>query len=128
MKATITQRFTTRDPLGNQDVVYDVDCDCRFLFFCLRDPDAGGAWKAQYVKLVYEKDKVVPVDGKTVPTFLKEDLDKYPEGYRYLGAAQASLGHPVDPKLVTLGQHWGRMYGCMEKWLDGEDPGLHWDE
>ncbi|KAI9158975.1 Pea pathogenicity protein [Paramyrothecium foliicola] len=127
MKATITQRFTTAgESAESPPIVYDVDCDCRFLFFCLRD-DAG-AWKAQYVKLVYEKDKVCAVDGQKVPVFDEKILDKYPAGYKYLGAAQASLGHAVDPDLATLDErYWNKMYECMEAWLAGaRDPGLCW--
>ncbi|RSH95767.1 hypothetical protein EHS25_000859 [Saitozyma podzolica] len=71
MKATITQRLTM------QGIPFDIDCDCRFIFFCKLE---GKEWKAQYVKLFYEKDKVVPVDGKTVPDFPKEELAKYTQG------------------------------------------------
>ncbi|EEY21637.1 catabolic 3-dehydroquinase [Verticillium alfalfae VaMs.102] len=141
MKATITQRFTSVD--GGH--AFDVDCDCRFLFFCEaqpvvdisqphtkadapngkvfeggmksstgeaasddqqsdgaeattssetmerrsavdQEPNATGAtngnfqhqhqhhaqtaWKVRFVKLVYEKDRVVPVDGRSTPTRL----------------------------------------------------------
>ncbi|KAL2752329.1 hypothetical protein ACRALDRAFT_1072303 [Sodiomyces alcalophilus JCM 7366] len=111
MKATITQRFVS--PEG---VEYDVDCDCRFLFFCTyvngtaeensKDTESvggsGGQWKAQYVKLIYEKDRVVPVDGVNVPKFEQEELEKYPVGYRYLSVAQASLGYEIDTELPTV--------------------------
>ncbi|KAF3354858.1 Pea pathogenicity protein 2 like [Verticillium longisporum] len=194
MKATITQRFTS----VNGGPAFDVDCDCRFLFFCEAQPvsdigqphtkadapngkvvegemkpkpeegpsdeqqcdasaatissgtmedrsavdqevnatsgnvqhQAQTAWKVRFVKLVYEKDRVVPVDGRSAPTFPDEVLAKYPEGYRYLGAAQASLGYEVDTKLATVKDQdtWGRMYSCMENWLAGaKDPGLFWE-
>ena len=58
MKATITQRLTMKG------VPVDIDCDCRFIFFCKIE---DGEWKTQWVKLFYEKDKVVPVNGKDVP-------------------------------------------------------------
>ncbi|KAI0405621.1 hypothetical protein F4802DRAFT_561280 [Xylaria palmicola] len=135
MKATITQRFTIPgDPeRGVEPVVFDVDCDCRFHFFCLEQPGdeyAGSRpeWKVRYVKLIYDKDKVVPVDGKAAPTFSKEVLRRCPEGYRYLGAAQRMLGHDVDEFLPTIQGHekgaahrlWLDTYVKMGQWLDGE--------
>lgn len=155
MKATITQRF-----VGPEGFEYDVDCDCRFIFFCVRtnEIDSGSrssdlgfdtgmphqaqigsepkpksrrasAWKAQFVKLIYEKDRIVPVDGHTVPSFSREALEKYPVGYQYLGAAQAGLGYKIDGELVTLRDRATRerMYDCMEKWLAGKDPQLLWE-
>lgn len=116
MKATITQRFktpeslaTTECPLGTE---FDVDCDCRFIFFCHKDMESGGEWKAKYVKLFYEKDKIVPVDGIHAPTFPKELLASFPEGYSYLGAAQSTLGYPVTRFLPTARDHdsWFEMY------------------
>ncbi|KAH6653917.1 hypothetical protein BKA67DRAFT_676445 [Truncatella angustata] len=131
MKATITQRFkvataelaSTACPLGTE---FDVDCDARFIFFCLRDPGAGGAWKARYVKLFYEKDKIVPVDGVHAPVFPRELLDSFPAGYSYLGAAQKTLGYPVTPNLPTPGDldSWFGMYNKMEQWLAGEEIDL----
>ncbi|KAK3934089.1 hypothetical protein QBC46DRAFT_274469 [Diplogelasinospora grovesii] len=120
MKATITHRFTSSD--GTE---FDVDCDCRFIFFCEK---TGTDWKAKFVKLFYEKDKVVPVDGYSAPRFTKEELGMYPEGYRYLGAAQARLGYEIDLQLPTArNELWGRMYGEIEKWLDGKDVDLFWE-
>ena len=132
MKATITQRF--RFPSASaadnssgggapsssyEPVQFDVDCDCRFHFFCLKD--GSGEWRVKYVKLIYEKDKVVPVDGTRAPAFRKEVLDLYPEGYKYLGAAQRMLGHGIDDALPTPHDHvlWLDLYEKMEQWLDG---------
>jgi hypothetical protein len=130
MKATITQRF--HDAATNSS--YDVDCDCRFLFFCEResvtDPDTGfSQWKTHFAKLIYEKDKVIPVDGRTAPAFSKDEIDGLPEGYKYLGAAQARLGYKIDDLLATVKdkETYDRMYRCMELWLDGKDPELFWE-
>ena len=132
MKATITQRFSfppagggggaSADggvPSSLEPVQFDVDCDCRFHFFCLKD--GAGEWRVKYVKLIYEKDKVVPVDGTRAPAFRKEVLDQYPEGYKYLGAAQRMLGHGIDDALPTPHDHvlWLDLYEKMEEWLDG---------
>lgn len=116
MKATITQRVLLKG------VLVDVECDCRFIFFCKLE---AGEWKANYVKLFYEKDKVVPVDGKTVPDFPKEELAKYTEGYQYLGAAQATLGHKILQGLPNANnQGWYDMYNSMADWLQGKDINL----
>ncbi|KAL2128010.1 hypothetical protein VTI74DRAFT_9842 [Chaetomium olivicolor] len=128
MKATITHRFKF-DPLGgkNEKCEYDVDCDCRFIFFCEKNPSTN-EWKAKYVKLFYEKDKVVPADGFTSPNFSEQELERIPKGYKYLGAAQARLGYDVDLHLPTAsGELWDRMYAEMEKWLDGEKVDLFWE-
>jgi len=136
MKATITQRFSMPaqqgmhhplSPASNDDgkgeVEFDIDCDCRFIFFCAKD-DAG-AWKTHYVKLDYDKDKVVPADGKSAPVFSADETKSYPEGYKYLGAAQARLGYEIDVLLPTpRNGFWWKMYQCMEQWLDGQDAGL----
>jgi hypothetical protein len=138
MKATITQRFALPGPgSGSGDtvetVIFDVDCDCRFQFFCLEQPaeypSRRPEWKVRYVKLIYDKDKVVPVDGKTAPTFSRDALRRCPEGYRYLAAAQRMLGHDVDEFLPTIqgpekgAAHclWLDMYEKMGRWLDGND-------
>ncbi|OTA99352.1 hypothetical protein M426DRAFT_325216 [Hypoxylon sp. CI-4A] len=126
MKATITQRFKIGgdDAMGIEPIVFDVDCDSRFHFFCFRDNDT---WRVKYVKLIYEKDKIVPVDGKTSPSFTKEALDKYPAGYKYLGASQSMLGHEIDVSLPTIQgpEHgaanvlWLDLYEKVEQWLGG---------
>ncbi|KAI2602552.1 hypothetical protein GGR54DRAFT_633889 [Hypoxylon sp. NC1633] len=130
MKATITQRFNIggSEAIGIEPIVFDVDCDCRFHFFCLRDPSTD-AWKVKYVKLIYEKDKLVPIDGKALPNFTKEMLHQYPEGYQYLGAAQSMLGHDIDLTLPTVQgpEHgaafcsWLGLYEKVDQWLGGAE-------
>jgi hypothetical protein len=117
MKVTITQRF------HQQGVVFDVDCDCRFMHFALRQET--GEWRIRWYKEVYEKDKVVLVDGEHWPKWEREEVEKYPEGYRYLGAAQARLGHKVLTDLPTLSNGGDlRMYGAIRRWLEGGEAEL----
>jgi len=118
MKATITQRFTLKG------VPVDVECDSQFIFFAKKEPTStsGGmpVWKTQYVKLFYEKDRLIPVDGKTTPDISKEELSKYDEGYQWLSVAQASLGHKIMKGLPTLNnQGFKDLNAAMVAWLEG---------
>ena len=124
MKATITQRFVNPE----DDVEFDVDCDCRFIFFLEKVAAAAdvssAAWRTVYVKLFYEKDKIVPADGHSAPKLTTEERkymqDVLPEGYRYLGVMQRRLGYTIDEKLPTpRNAGWERMYKAMEAWLAG---------
>lgn len=143
MKATITQRFVEKKNndktrFGRDDATavasddipleYDVDCDCQFHFFCERssttaDAAFKGDWVVKYVKLIYSKDKIVPVDGQRVPQFTPAELKPYPQGYKYLGAAQARLGHDMDLELPTPKdeRRWLDLYGKMAEWLGGSE-------
>jgi len=149
MKATITQRFVEKNKKQNEDekskeresqpggdtteppLEYDVDCDCQFHFFCERstttttaaDAVANGEWVVKYVKLIYSKDKIVPADGQRVPRFTPAELAPFPEGYKYLGAAQARLGHDMDLELPTPGdeRRWLDLYEKMAEWLGGKE-------
>lgn len=147
MKATITQRFSIPSNTQTQDsqlatpapddgssadnIEFDVDCDCRFIFFC--EKNNQGEWKTYFVKLDYDKDKVVPADGRRAPIFPTAELAKYPEGYKFLGAAQAMLGYKIDLSLPTpRNEYWWMLYSCMERWLDNagsddKDAGLFWE-
>ena len=74
------------------------------------------------MKLFYEKDKLVPTDGHTVPKFEKSELEKYPEGYQYLGAAQARLGHQILGGLPTMNnQGFYDLYRAIDEWLQGKE-------
>jgi hypothetical protein len=120
MKTTITQRFHL------DGIEFDIDCDNRFIFFCRKDTTASSpetpVWKVQYYKVFYEKDKVVPVDGKSVPDFTTEELGKYPEGYKHLGAAQAKLGHKILTDLPTMNNEgFTKLCKAMDLWLQGEE-------
>ncbi|KAJ9643890.1 hypothetical protein H2199_003756 [Coniosporium tulheliwenetii] len=120
MKATITQRFT----LDGCEV--DVECDARFIFFCMREDDE---WKARFKKVFCEKSKVIPVDGKNAPSFPQDVLAKYPEGYKYLAVAQHMAGHPILNDLPTLNNKGVyQMYEAMGAWLRGEEIDLFWEK
>ncbi|KAL1891993.1 hypothetical protein Sste5346_007337 [Sporothrix stenoceras] len=118
MKATITQRFVNPD----DGIEFDVDCDCRFIFFVEK---VNGNWRTVFVKLFYEKDKIVPADGHSAPKLTVEERkymkESLPQGYQYLGVMQRRLGYAIDEKLPTpRNEGWEAMYKAMEAWLVGE--------
>ncbi|CAK7222165.1 hypothetical protein SCUCBS95973_004748 [Sporothrix curviconia] len=129
MKATITQRFIDAET----GAAFDVDCDCRFIFFLEKVVEGSMTalprWRTVYVKLFYEKDKIIPADGHSVPHFTAEERqymqNSLPEGYRFLGIMQRRLGYAIDGKLPTpRNAGWERMYLAMEAWLGGRKATL----
>lgn len=121
MKATISQRFSS------EGVTFDIDCDCRFIFFCARDRQTWD-WKVKFVKLFYEKDKIVPVNGHSVPAFTTEEeleMASFPNGYRYLGIMQKRLGYDTSLYLPICNNGvWDRIYDAMGDWLAADDYDL----
>jgi hypothetical protein len=119
VKATISQRFNI------QECAIDVECDCRLIFFCVKlasEVTGHSEWKVQYMKVIYEKDKIIPADGYSVPTFDGIEPRMYPEGYRYFGMAQNILGHKIRDKLPTLNGHgYFETYEAIGLWLQGDD-------
>ena len=95
MKVTITCRILM------EGVEMDNEAECRFFFLLSKrksdekgeeEEEAGEArWGADYMTLLFDKDKFVPVvPGKTfhVP---EEEVAQYPSGYRYLAWAESKL-------------------------------------
>ncbi|KEF51209.1 uncharacterized protein A1O9_12712 [Exophiala aquamarina CBS 119918] len=118
MKATITQRVNL------QDFDIDVECDCRVVFFVKKQHDG---WKAQYSKVLYEKDRLVPVDGNHAPEVDLQSIQHYPVGYRYLAWAQSQLGHKVPTDLPTLNNEgFYKMTETATAWLEGNEVDIFW--
>ncbi|KAI9741734.1 MAG: hypothetical protein M1834_000120 [Cirrosporium novae-zelandiae] len=121
MKAVITQRFMLPAQDGNGEVAVDIECDSQFWFFTYKDPKFNNDWKTNYVKLIYAKDKMIPVDPLRLPKIDRAELEKYPEGYQYLSYGQAYLGHPI---LMGLPERNGtahdELYEAGAAWLKGE--------
>jgi hypothetical protein len=118
LKATITQRFT------HTDIAFDVEADCRFIFFFEK---VDGVWGARLVRHWYEKDKIIPVNPARVPEVDEEKARIYPEGYRYLAYWQEKTmgvevvrdlpGHRRDVGTVNAEKH-DLLYWQAKKWLE----------
>ncbi|THC89614.1 hypothetical protein EYZ11_010946 [Aspergillus tanneri] len=121
MKTTITQRFQ----IDGCEV--DADADCRFCFFWEK---AGGRWGARFVKHWYEKDKLIPVDPRMIPTLDDEKLKEYPTGYRYLAYCQEiTMGVKVMLDMPSHrrdgdnlnGQKHDALYWQCKDWVEGRN-------
>lgn len=124
MKTTITQRFV----VDGGRVAFDVECDCRFIFFCRVE---RAEWKVQWKKVFYEKSALRPVDGKSgsLPHFDPAALAEFPEGYKYLAVAQKMIGHKILRDLPTMNNEgFYRMNQAMADWLDGKEINLFWEK
>jgi hypothetical protein len=98
-------------------VLVDVLCVGRFYdFFERRD----GQWRIVRRRLIYEKDRMDPVDPAATVTLDPERLARFPEGYRHLGYLQSSNGLNVRTGLPGLrGAAVQKLYAEGEAWLAG---------
>jgi hypothetical protein len=80
----------------------------------------GGAWRIQQREMIYEKDRLDPVDPAASITLDAAELARYPYGYRHLALVQAAGGAHITPDLPTPGSEaLRRLYAEGERWLRG---------
>jgi hypothetical protein len=92
-KMTISQRAPV------DGVVCDVVCTGRFYdFFEKRD----GRWGLVLRRLVYEKDRLDPVDPSAKLALDQDLLKRFPEGYRHLAYLQSKIGYKVKTDMAGL--------------------------
>lgn len=127
MKATITQRFVL------EGCEVDAESDCRFCFFWQKEDN--GEWKARFVRHWYEKDKLIPVDARHVPSMDDDLLKQFPTGYRYLAYCQEKTmgvrvmrdmpGHRrengVEGGSKVAGEKHDLLYWQAKRWVEGEE-------
>ncbi len=110
-KMTITQRAAVHH------VLCDVVCTGRFYDFLER---RDGRWGLVLRQLIYEMDRLSPVDPAASLTLDAETLDAFPEGYRHLAYLQAGLGFAVKPDMPGLtGPAVEALYQRGARWLAG---------
>jgi hypothetical protein len=111
-RTTISQRGLVHG------VLCDVNCTGRFYdFFEKRD----GRWAIVLRRLIYEKDRMDPVDPSDTVSLDKELLGRFPEGYRHLAYLQTNIGFNVKTDLPGLkGPEVEALYGRGKRWLAGE--------
>jgi len=108
--------ISQRAPVHN--VLCDVLCIARFYdFFEKRD----GRWAIVLRRLIYEKDRIDPVDPSQTLSLDAKLLERFPEGYRHLAYLQTNIGYTVRTDLPgTKGPEVEALYNRGKQWLAGE--------
>jgi len=111
-KMTINQRALVHD------VLCDVVCTGRFYdFFEKRD----GRWGFVLRRLIYEKDRLDPVDPAAELALDLDLLQQFPEGYRHLAYLQSKIGYKVKTDMPGLeGPDLDALYEQGARWLKGQ--------
>ena len=110
-KTTITQRGLV------DGVLCDALCYSRFYDFFER---RHGMWKIVLRRLIYEMDRLDPVQPGTTVDLDHELLESFPDGYRHLGYLQTKLGMTVQRDMPGLqGPETDKLYAQGEAWLQG---------
>jgi len=111
-KMTITQRADVHG------VECDVVCTGRFYdFFERRD----GRWAIVLRQPIYEHDRLTPVDPAVRLELDRDQLDRFPNGYRHLAYLQTEQGSTVKPDMPGLtGAAVEELYESGRRWLAGE--------
>jgi SnoaL-like domain len=115
-KMTISQRAMVHD------VEVDVVCTGRFYDFIEKRPVAGGGeeWRIVLRRLIYEKDRIDPVDPAATLKLDKALLAQFPIGYKHLAYIQEQIGYKVKRDMAGLvGPDVDALYAKGKGWLAG---------
>jgi hypothetical protein len=122
MKMTISQRAEVHG------VACDVLCTGRFYDFLEKrsddkrsDDKRDAHWGVVLRRVIYEKDRMDPVDPAAKLELEQKKLATFPVGYRHLAYLQDSIGFRVKRNMPGLtGPEVETLYRCGRDWLDGK--------
>jgi hypothetical protein len=111
--AQTKMRIAQRAPV--HDVLVDVTCQGRFYdFFEWRDE----RWAIVLRQIIYERDRMDPVDPAATLTLDATLLGSFPDGYRHLGYLQTQAGMTVKRDLAgRRGAAVEELYALGRAWL-----------
>jgi hypothetical protein len=110
-KMTISQRAPV------EGVVCDVVCTGRFYDFLEK---RRGRWGIVLRRLIYEKDRIDPIDPTAVLKLDRKLLARFPIGYRHLAYLQTRIGYKVKEDMPGLdGPEVEALYSLGAEWLKG---------
>jgi len=99
----------------------EVDAVCVGRFFDRVEKREGG-WRIVKRSVIYEKDRIDPVDPRSAISLDAGLLARFPEGYRHLGYLQTRNGAKVNPDLPTAtGEALERLVRDAKTWLQQGD-------
>jgi hypothetical protein len=114
-KMTISQRAPV------EGVICDVLCTGRFYDFLEK---RRGKWGIVLRRLVYEKDRIDPVDPSAILKLDADLLARFPIGYRHLAYLQTKIGYKVKDDMPGLdGPEVQQLYSLGDDWLKGKRKG-----
>lgn len=116
-KMTIVQRALV------EGVLCDVTCFGRFYDFIEKRPvdNSHEGWGIVLRRLIYEQDRIDPVEPATRLRLDQELLANFPPGYRHLAYLQSRLGLQVKCDLPGLdGPELEALYTKGADWLQGK--------
>lgn len=100
-----------------EGVTCDVVCTGRFYDFIER---RDGRWGIVLRRLVYEKDRIDPVDPSATVGLDHDLLARFPVGYRHLAYLQTRIGYTVKPDMPGLdGPQLEELYRWGAEWQAG---------
>jgi hypothetical protein len=95
----------------------EVDAVCTGRFFD-RVEKRDGVWRLFKRSVIYEKDRIDPVDPGATVSLDPALLARFPEGYRHLAYLQAKNGARVNPNLPTArGEALEKLLVEAKAWL-----------
>ncbi len=98
----------------------EVDAVCSGRFFD-RVEKRDGVWRIARRSVIYEKDRIDPVDPNARISLDAELLARFPEGYRHLAYLQTKNGARVNPNLPTArGEALEKLLAEAKAWLGAQ--------
>jgi hypothetical protein len=95
----------------------EVDAVCSGRFFD-RVEKRDGVWRISRRSVIYEKDRIDPVDPSARISLDAGLLARFPEGYRHLAYLQTKNGARVNPNLPTArGEALEKLIAEARAWL-----------
>jgi hypothetical protein len=115
-RALAQTRMTIMVRSALDGIVVDAVCHGRFFD---RVERRQGNWRIAKRSVIYEKDRIDPVDPGAKLTLDAALLGRFPEGYRHLAYLQTRNGAQVNPQLPTgRGEALEALLRDGEVWLE----------